>query len=1080
MKFSALFLLILFSLKGVASITANYNASTFAGCSPLVVNFSDNSTQGVTNWSWDFGNGNTSTIQNPSATFNYPGLYNVRLIVSNGTAVDTIIKSVRVFQAPTVAFQANTVTACVNAPIQFTNNVIPGDAPVNNYAWGFGNGISISQPNVTYTYQAAGIYNVTLVVQDTNGCAANYTMNNYITVNNLPTAAFTVQPAISCGTSQLVTLNSTSQGSGLTYQWTLPDTTISGLSSFSHIYYSDVVRQRATLVVTDQNGCTDTLRKNVSVWDLHGDFTASKLEACVGEPIAFNNASNLPGNTWLWNFGDGTTATSKNSIKTYTAPGVYTVRYIIRQDICVDTIVKVDYITIRQSIVPSFGADTSISCQSPLTVNFNNTTPGGVQYLWDFGDGTTSTQENPSHVFTNNSTYTITLTVIDSSGCPSSSSISSMIQTAKPKTKFNCDTIGCPGIGVKFINQTPGNCTYLWDFGDGTTSTSNSPIHPFANFGTYTVKLTATNANGCDSTFTKVVHIDTLEADFSVNNTFSPCPPFVATFQSVTSRPNLKYTWDFGDGTSDTVPHPTHIYFHPGIYTVTLAVRTLAGCTDTITYVNLIEVQGPSGTVMVTPTVGCSPLTVSLSATSSANTLSISWDLGDGVVVDDSLALTHVYTDSRIYHPRLILTDHIGCTVPYDADSITVLSTPVIELNDTTICEGQSVTVNLGIDNYQWVPATNISCATCGNVTITPTSDITYHITANSGTNCSAEGYYSIDVVELPQAALHQTLDVCYGNSVELAVNDAATTTWMPASYLNNTTIHTVICTPDTSITYIVQSSNALGCSVSSTVEVNVIEPFSVVTSPDTSFCSNGKVDLRVDVLGKKSGTYIYDWNNDNLLNNGSIANPTASVSQTTQFTVTVTNAVCNTSDVGTVNVSVFAPPVITSITDMTTVKPLEEVKVYATADQPVSFNWQATDELSCTECQAAVLTPQVAQYVKVTATATTGCSASDSVLVQVQGCPENEVFVPNAFTPNGDGNNDEFKPYSNILAEMNYLRVFDRWGIMVYEGTDINSGWSGDYKGEKAQPGVYVYVMQAQCANGFSIDKKGSFTLLR
>lgn len=1080
MKFSALFLLIIISLKGVASITADYNASAFAGCSPLVVSFSDNSTQGVTNWSWDFGNGNTSTIQNPSATFNYPGLYNVRLLVSNGTTTDTVIKSIRVFQPPTVAFQANDANICLGTAINFTNNVTPGDAPVNDYAWGFGNGISISQPNVIYTYQVPGIYNVTLVVQDTNGCAANYTMNNYITVNSLPNAAFSVQPAISCGTSQLVALNSSSQGAGLTYQWNLPDTTIYGVTSFSHMYYSDVVRQRATLIVVDQNGCSDTLRKNVSVWDLHGEFTASKLEACVGEPIAFNNASNLPGNSWRWDFGDGTNATTKNSIKTYNAPGIYTVSYIIRQDICVDTVVKVDYITIRQSIIPSFGADTTISCQAPLTVNFNNTTPGGVQYLWEFGDGTTSTQENPSHVFTNNNSYTVTLTVIDSSGCPSSSSISAMIQTAKPKTRFKCDTLGCPGVGIKFINQTPGYSTYLWDFGDGSTSTVHSPIHAFSTYGSYVVSLTATNANGCDSTVVKTVHIDTLEADFSVNNTFSPCPPFVAIFQSTVSRPNLKYYWNFGDGTTDTVPHPTHIYFHPGIYTVSLIVRTNAGCTDTVTYVNLIEVQGPSGTVSVTPTIGCSPLSVNLTGTASANTLNISWDLGDGVVIADSLNLSHVYTESRIYHPRMILTDHIGCTVPYDADSITVLSTPVLELNDTTICAGNSVTVNLGTDSYQWIPATNVSCAACGNVTITPDASITYHIIANSGTNCAADGYYTIDVTELPQSALHQKLDVCYGNSVELSVNDAANTTWMPASFLNTTSGSTVVCTPDSSITYIVESSNALGCSVSSTVEVNVIEPFSVVTSPDTSFCSNGKVELRVDVLGKKSGTYIYDWSNDNLLTAGNIANPTATVAQTTQFTVTVTNAVCNTSDVGTVNVSVYAPPAITSITDMTTVKPLEEVKVGASADQPVTFSWQAVDELSCTECQVTILTPQVAQYVKVTATASTGCSVSDSVLVQVEGCPANEVFVPNAFTPNGDGNNDDFMPYSNILAKMNYLRVFDRWGIMVYEGNDINSGWGGDYRGEKAQPGVYVYVMQAQCANGFTIDKKGSFTLLR
>jgi gliding motility-associated-like protein len=1080
MKVLSFLLLILIATNCSASVTADFNASTYSGCSPLIVNFTNNSTPGVTT-QWNFGNGNTSILSNPSATFNTSGNYSVVLIVSNGTHTDTISKNIRVFQSPIVAFEAVTPNSCVNLPIQFNNQVIPGDAPISDYAWGFGNGISSSVPNAVYGYPLPGIYDITLVVQDTNGCSANTTLVNYVSVNSNPVSNFTVQPAVSCGTSQLVSFTNTSTGQGLSYNWIFPDDTlIAAAANQSHIYYSALTRQRAILVATDPNGCTDTTSKNVSVWDLHGDFFASKTDACVGEPIAFTNASNLPGNLWEWDFGDGTGASTKNAVKTYTSAGTYTVTYKIKQDICGDTIVKVDYIHIRQSIIPTFGADTTITCQTPITVNFNNTTPGGVQFQWDFGDGTTSTDENPQHTYTGNSNYTVTLTVIDTSGCPASSAISSMIQTAKPKTKFSCDTIGCLGTPIKFVNTTYGGGDVFWNFGDGTTSTSSPVFHTFPAYGDYTVSLTVTNSNGCDSTTTKTIHIEELEANFSVNNTFSPCPPFVAIFQSTVSMSNIKYLWNFGDGYSDTTANPTHIYFHPGLYTVQLIVTKVGGCTDTVTYINLIEVQGPAGEVIVTPNIGCSPLTVSFSGSASLNTFTLAWDLGDGTVINDSLNISHVYTASQVYHPRLILTDHIGCTVPYDADSIIVLGTPTLNLNDTSICEGASVVLNLGIDKYQWYPSTYLNCDTCGNVTITPAVSTTYHIVANPGTQCSSSGDYTVNVVPLPVSSLHQTIDVCEGSTVSLSVNNADAITWAPAAFLSNPNGATTLCSPDSSITYIIESKNELGCSVSSTYEVNVIEGFTLEPMKDTSFCGAGKVQLGVNPLARLGRTFTYQWNNDGLLDNPNVSNPTASVSHPTTFTVTVTSNTCVSSQTASVTVDVTPPPTVNVTSDQKTVTPQQEVKFSAQADQPVTYLWEANDNLSCIDCQQTVMVAEQNQFVKVTVTSATGCKAQDSVLLQVKGCPEDAVFVPNAFTPNADGNNDEFKVFSNVLSDLNYMRVFDRWGQIVYETTDINAGWDGNYRGEKSQPGVYVYVMQAQCGSGFTMDKKGSFTLLR
>lgn len=1086
MKFGLLTLILFVSLASFGSITSSFSCDATNGCSPLVVNVTDHSSGSITSWYWDLGNGNTSTQRNPSATYLNPGVYTIKLITSNGIASDSTTKTITVYGRPVVDFVCDKVSACTNDSIHFTAQVTPGSAAISQYAWGFGNGIASSTVNPIYKYNTPGFYDVTLVVQDSNGCIANVTKPSYIKVWASPTVTYTATPATSCGTSQMVTFASQSSTSGLSYLWSFGDSIASTQANPSHLYQYG--KYRSILTVTNSYGCKSAATRNIAVINLLADFSADKTTACVGEEITFTNLSPMPGVSWSWTFGDGASSNRQNPKHIYNNPGVYSVTFVIKDAVCKDSMTKVAYIHITQGFTLSFDADHRKSCTTPFAVNFTSQASTPVTYLWNFGNGATDTSANPSAVYNTNSTFSVTLTAIDSNGCTVVSAIPGMISTSKPWTRFLGDTMVCPGAPVKFINKTLYATNYLWHFGDGDTSTALSPTHIYRTFGNYNVSLTAIDSLGCDSTLVKnsFVHVDSATVDFRVDRTFSMCPPLVSVFSSVTNRPDLNLKWDFGDGYTDTAANPTHIFFHPGVYTVRLIGRTKQGCTDTITYPNLITVQGPSGNFHLTPNNGCVPLVVNFSGSTSANTQSITCDLGDGNLFNDSLNFSYTYNAVRTYHPKFILTDHVGCTVPYDLDSITTHPLPVLNLRDTSICAGQRVKMALGTDHYSWVARV---CDTCGRIpdvtdtasvaTLTPAVTTTYTITATKGTGCSATDHFSINVVPLPAMIVRDTIKICKGETTQLNAVQADSVRWTPATYLSSAVASAPTCTASSSIVYTLTAFNRLGCSSSQPVPVKVIDKVTTSLSPDTTVCPGTKVQLKVIAIDSSPAGVNYSWSPASYLDNNAISDPTAMMqteSETFQVITRSGGCIPDTSEV-TVKVN---PGASVKVTEAIITTPHAEIPLSVISGDLTSYVWTAKDSLSCRDCRSTTLTPLSSQVVYLTGTNQYGCPASDSVQINVLQCDPASIFVPNTFTPNGDGLHDILYLHSRTLAQLESFRVFDRWGSMVYEGKSVTEGWDGTINGNVAEQGVYIYTVTGKCDSGYDVQASGTVTLIR
>jgi FOG: PKD repeat len=365
---------------------------------------------------------------------------------------------------------------------------------------------------------------------------------------------------------------------------------------------------------------------------------------------------------YTWNFGDGTTSNQIGNVThTYTKEGNYTVSLTISNSYGNRTETKTNYIYVGGGVIADFTADKTTP--SPLAVKFTDKSSGNpTKYAWDFGDGSTSTEKNPSHTYTSTGQYTVKLTVSNEFGSDTKTSTSFINVGTAPYVFFTANgTINSKQVTF----TTHGNVaegTYRWDFGDGTTSSEKDPIHTYKSTGVYNVTLAVSNAYGTYNYTLKNVSItDTLKADFSATNNQGSSPLRVQfTDTSIGSGNTSSFLWNFGDGTTSTERNPTHTYNRTGQYTVALTVTNPCGATNSTLKSNYVSVGNvPVADFVGTPTNGLAPLDVQFTDRSQGANLSYSWDFGDGTT-STAKDPKHTYTAEGNYTVKLTVSNVYG------------------------------------------------------------------------------------------------------------------------------------------------------------------------------------------------------------------------------------------------------------------------------------------------------------------------------------------------------------------------------------------------------------------------------------
>ncbi len=348
--------------------------------------------------------------------------------------------------------------------------------------------------------------------------------------------------------------------------------------------------------IPGDNDLVDQLSTSVKVMT---NFTTSGNSSCVFTDVGFFDAS-AGAISWNWDFGDGNSSTSQSPVHSYSDTGTYVVTLTSTDGICTGSLSQT--VVIRPPVA-SFVVNPSTGCAIPHTVFFTDQSTLPDTWFWDFGDGNTSTLQNPVHNYTSVGTFTVTLTVTDTIfGCSHSTQQTVTVSQISADFTYVGATFGgpfgCGPLTVDFLDASniagAGTITgWAWNFGDGNTSTAQNPTHTYSQPGVYSVTLTTTTSDGCTDTEVKsnYVQVSGPDVDFSPSVT-SGCSPLTVTFVDNTlhANPPTNYLWDFGDGnTSPTFGDVTHTFTTSDTFDVSLTVTDLIGCTATESFNNLIS-----------------------------------------------------------------------------------------------------------------------------------------------------------------------------------------------------------------------------------------------------------------------------------------------------------------------------------------------------------------------------------------------------------------------------------------------------------------------------------------------------------
>jgi gliding motility-associated-like protein len=639
----AFHLLICFS-SVQAQLTANFSAPTQAGCAPLLVNFTDASMGNPDEWEWDLGNGTISYFQHPSVTYFNPGTYTIRLTIRKGTTSSTVTKTqyITVNAPPVIDFTQSAPAGCFPLKVTFTNQSIPGSSTVATYLWDFGDGTTSTQEHPEHIYNNAGEYNISLKAVNSDGCTATVTRLKAINIQMGVQAAFTVGTASSCQAPATVPFTNTSTGTGvLSYSWDFGDGSHAAGLHPVHAYAS-AGHYVVQLTTTNNTGCSNTFTKTVDVGTSTGSFNAPAV-SCVNEPVTFTNTSLANPVSVAWNFGDGAVNAGTAVTHAYAGTGPYIVTQVTRFDNCVDTKTKTIQIIPRTTV--DFNTPVIASCKAPFTAVFTANAPGAVAYEWNFGDGTTSTQPQPSHIFTKEGAFTIKLIITNSAGCKDSTEKVGYIVIRTPVVRIvDIPQEGCVPFSFSPTLDTTPSVTrftgFLWDFGDGNTGTGPKPVNIYTQKGIYPVSVTYTTQDGCQGT---VIKNSLIKVGNKVTVAFSASPlqvcasdPIQFTDLSIGNPPGTnpieEWYWQFGDGGGSGLQNPAHVFTDTGRMSVSLTVKS-SGCPSWATYINYVHISPPIA--RFEEGLNCNqPYRRSFRNTSlfdrSLAPLSFQWDFGDG------------------------------------------------------------------------------------------------------------------------------------------------------------------------------------------------------------------------------------------------------------------------------------------------------------------------------------------------------------------------------------------------------------------------------------------------------------------
>ncbi|MGG9960683.1 PKD domain-containing protein [Ferruginibacter sp. SUN106] len=813
---------------------------------------------------------------------------------------------------------------------------------------------------------------------------------------------------------------------------------------------------------------------NVSDCDIPTANPNPGFTTCDGFTVNFfHNSSGA--NDVFWDFGDPSTLadTSILNSPSYTYPdtGVYIVRFIInRGQPCTDTAYRT--IRVYPGFLPGFITSPALCVNQPIQFTDTSYTAYGAidSWRWDFGDpppifSDTSHLKTTTYTYAQAGTYTVELKVTNSKGCEKTMTKNIIVSDLPIVDVFPADTIYCGLDSIQLTGTGTGSFNWLPNTNIIGANTATPIVFPTTATKYY---ATLTNLAGCSSKDSV-----TVTPKFDLTNAFtgpSPiCEEDTVTLTGTSNyAPNVSWQWSPAatvesptNGTTRVYPTVTTNY----ILATTWGKHCVATASKLITVKPLaVANAGPS------PVICTGQQSTQLTA-SGGNTYS--WSPVTGLSnpnIANPIASPGVTT---IYTVAVGVT---GCPKTR-SDSLIVTvqpSPPLTLLNDTLICNTDTLQLTTtGTGNYTWSPNYMISSTTVPSPLVSPDVPTRYFVRLTDAFGCHSDDTVFVDVKDHVTLFAGNDTTICQTDGFLLATqSDALHYKWTPSTYLDFDTLKHPFTKPLNTITYHLVA-NIGKCQSQDDITIKVVPYPAANAGPDASVCPGFSAQLIA------TGGSSYLWTPATFLDNRNIANPrsvnpTASI----RYIVAVTDTLgCPKPVKDTVWVNVYSKVIANAGPKDTSVVLGEPLALNATGG--VTYLWNPITWLNNPAIRNPVSLPQSDILYVVTATSAGGCIGTDSILVHVFKV-DPDMYVPTAFTPNGDGNNDILKPILLGMKELRYFRVYNRFGNLVYSTTEIGKGWDGIYGGKGQDPATFVWMAEGVTYKGEVKKKKGYAVLIR
>ncbi len=647
---------------------------------------------------WNFGDPanppNTASAQDTFHLYPNPGLYAVTLTVTNSkSCTNTSVENIFVPPGVTADFTfPNNVCHAVGSSIQFLDQSIAVGTIVSNWYWDFNDGIISTLQNPLHAFLATGTFQVSLTVTTLDHCTQ--TITKTIVISNLPNVAISFQPGTVClgDTAFFTGFASGSNMPVINWFWDFSDPPVtSTLQNPAHVF-SNPGSYQVQLIIEDSQHCVNSYLSTVSVYPKPVANYTFTYPACEHDSACFTDNTNYNGSfpyQWYWNFGDPmslglNTSTLPNTCHYFVSPVSHTVALtVVNTYGCSDSVSQNLLYQTGLGPVCQYSVNNGTLCFGDSTAFVNQSVATGAPltaYYWNFGDfgiDNISTAISPKHLFTAPGTYTVTLMITDNHGCSSITSQQLVVKT-KPLADFDFNLPICLNTLTSFTENsaTAGVpiTNWVWEI-NSIQSTVNGAVlqQSFINPGLYSIKLTVTNQDACQSSIVKTLQINPKPKaifGFSPNNIL--CEGKTVTFTE-TSTPGagslLVHSWNFGDspvwisGTGGVV---THSYVNTSnsnlTFQVSLAVENSEGCRDTMVQTLVVE---PEITVGFQSDTACAGTVTHFSDLSFPGPVQWQWNFGDPASGSGNSAVlqnpSHQFSSAGTYSVKLKITTSNGC-----------------------------------------------------------------------------------------------------------------------------------------------------------------------------------------------------------------------------------------------------------------------------------------------------------------------------------------------------------------------------------------------------------------------------------